>query len=203
MKKTSFKDLIRSDLNRYIQTYALRGQKFSKVRVALESFLFKSGFKAVFLYRVSHWFFQKHLTYIAWFFTRLNVILNGAEIEFNARIGPGMFIAHPVGIVIGRGTVIGSGVTLFQGVSFGVKSWRPDEINNFPKVGDNCYFFAHSAILGGITIGSNCVIAANAVLKKDMPDGSMAAGIPAEVREGKGKDMIGSWSTIKKKKAAL
>lgn len=197
MERISFIGLIRSDLSRFDQTYALRGQKFSKIRIVLESFLFKSGFKAVVLYRISHWFFQKRLTYIAWFFARLNVILNGAEIEFNARIGPGMFIAHPVGIVIGRGTVIGSGATLFQGVSFGVKSWHPDEITKFPKAGDNCFFFAHSVILGAVTIGGNCVIAANSVVNCDVPNGSMAVGIPAKVYLDKGKEAIGSWTSKK------
>jgi serine O-acetyltransferase len=136
----SLKALVQSDLTRFAQTYQLRGQPYSKRRVFWESILFKAGFQAVLLYRISHWLFGKGQTYLAWMVARLNLALTGAEIEFNAEIGPGMFIAHPVGIVIGRGTVIGSGVTIFQGVSFGVRSWHPDYIRRFPTVGDNCFF---------------------------------------------------------------
>jgi serine O-acetyltransferase len=140
MPSMSLRALMRSDLARFAQTYELRGQPYSKRRVFWESILFKAGFQAVFLYRISHWLFGKGQTYLAWMVARLNLALTGAEIEFNAEIGPGMFIAHPVGIVIGRGTVIGSGVTLFQGVSFGVRSWHPDYIRRFPTVGNNCFF---------------------------------------------------------------
>ena len=103
----------------------------------------------------------------------------GAEIEFNARIGAGMFIAHPGGIVVGRGTEIGSNVTLFQGVTFGVKSWHPEEIRKFPRVGNSCFFFSHAAVLGGVTIGDCCVIGAHSVVTQDMPDGTLAIGVPA------------------------
>ncbi|MBL7070849.1 MAG: serine O-acetyltransferase [Candidatus Omnitrophica bacterium] len=190
----SLKGLIRSDLERYSQTYKLRGQAYSKWRVAFESFVFKAGFQAVLLYRVSHWFYRIRFTGLAWLLARLNVTLTGAEIEFNAEIGPGMFISHPVGIVIGRGTRIGSGATLFQGVSFGVKSWHPDDIKKFPKVGNNCFFFAHAVILGDVTIGDNCVVAAQAVVTKDMPDGYLAKGVPAEIYSEKGQEVISSWS---------
>jgi len=187
-------NLVKSDLSRFAQTFALRGEPYSKRRVFWESLLFKAGFQAVLLYRISHWFFLKGWIQIAWFLTRLNITLTGAEIEFNAHIGPGMFIAHPVGIVIGRGTAIGSGVTLFQGVSFGVSSWHPDEITKFPKVGDQCVFFANSAIIGDITIGNHCIVAAHAVVTRDMPEGSLAMGAPAQIYPNQGKEKISSWS---------
>jgi serine O-acetyltransferase len=189
----SLKELIKRDLSRFAQTFSLRGQQYSKRRVFWESVFFKAGFQAVLLYRISHWLFLKRRIYAAWFLTRLNLALTGAEIEFNAQIGPGMFIAHPVCVVIGRGTVIGSGVTIFQGVSFGVDSWYPDSITKFPRVGDNCFFFANSVILGNITIGNNCVIAAHAVVTRDMPDGSLATGAPADIYPDKGNKKINSW----------
>ena len=170
----TLRELVRSDLARFEQTFALRGQPFSRTRVIVESFLFKAGFQAVFLYRMSHWCHRNGWTYPAWAIARANITLTGADIEFNATIGPGMFISHPVGIVIGRGTTIGSGVTLFQGVTCGVRSWRPDAITRFPTIGDNCSLFAHACVLGGIRIGNNCVVGANAVVTEDMPDGAVA-----------------------------
>ena len=190
----TLRELIRSDLSRFTQTFALRGQAFSQRRVFWESLVFKAGFQAVLLYRVSHWLFQRGWINLAWLLSRLSVALTGAEIEFNAQIGPGMFVAHPVGVVVGRGTVIGSNVTIFQSVSFGVKSWHPNDIRKFPKVGNGCYFFAGAAVLGDVTVGSNCIVGANAVLTTDLPDGAMALGVPAKIYPGKGAEAISSWN---------
>lgn len=187
------RELIQSDLERFYQTYRLRGQAYSRWKIVLESFFFKAGFQAVFLYRISHRLHQWGLTYLAWFIARLNIFLTGAEIEFNAEIGPGLFISHPVGIVIGRGTVIGRNATLFQGVSFGVKGWHPDDIRKFPKAGDHCFFFAHAVVLGGVTLGDYCLVAANAVVTKDLAEGSLARGVPAESFPHRGKEIISSW----------
>lgn len=190
----SFKDLLKTDFNRYTQTYRLRGQEFNEWKVFFESLFFKAGFQAVILYRISHWFYKEKLTYLAWFFARLNQFWTGVEIEFNAQIGPGLFIAHTGAIMIGRGTVIGENATIFQGVSFGVKSWDKDEITKFPKIGNNCYFFANSSVLGAITIGDECVIAAHALVLKDMSSGSLAKGVPAEIIPDKGREAIHSWA---------
>jgi serine O-acetyltransferase len=189
----TLKELIDSDLARFTQTYVLRGQAFSRRRVFWESVIFKAGFQAVLLYRISHRLYQRGWLYLPWFLSRLSLTLTGADIEFNAEIGPAMFIAHPVGIVVGRGTVIGSDVTLFQGVTFGVKSWHPAQIRSFPKVGNKCYFFAGAAVLGGIMISDDCVVAAHAVVNTDLPAGSLATGVPATVHPGKGAEAISSW----------
>lgn len=184
--------LIASDLDRYAETYRLRGQPYSKSKIFWESLLFKPGFKAVFLYRLSHACHLKRWTYVAWWLARVNQRRTGAEIEFNARIGPGLLIAHPSGIVIGRGTVIGAQATLFQGVTFGARSWRQDEIGLFPTAGDRCFFFAHAVVIGGITLGDRAVVGANSLVNQDVPAGALAAGVPAVLHEGKGEAMIRS-----------
>lgn len=189
----TLRELISSDLDRFTQTFVLRGQSFSKRRVFWESLIFKAGFQAVLLYRVSHRLHQRGWTYLPWFLSRLSVTITGAEIEFNAEIGPGMFVAHPVGIVVGRGTVIGSDVTLFQGVTLGVRSWHPDEIRKFPRIGNNCYFFSGAAVLGDVTIGDECVVGARAVVTGDLPSGAMALGGVAKTYPDKGREAILSW----------
>ncbi len=186
--------LIRSDLARFAQTYRLRGQAFSRHRVLWESLLFKAGFQAVLLYRLSHWLYQHGWIYPAWFVSRLSLTLTGAEIELNARIGPGLLIAHAVGVVVGRGTVIGAEATLFHGVTFGARNWHPDAIGKFPRVGDRCYFFAGAAVLGELAIGDDCVVGAHTVLTRDLPSGSMAVGNPAVVLPDRGRQAILSWT---------
>ena len=49
------------------------------------------------------------------------------------------------------------------------------------KVGDNCWFGANVSVMPGVTIGAGCVIAAGAVVTKDMPANSLIAGAPAKV----------------------
>ena len=189
----TLRELIDSDLARFTQTYVLRGQPFSRRRIFWESVIFKAGFQAVLLYRVSHWLYQHGWIYLPWFLSRLSLAITGAEIEFNAQIGPGMFVAHPVGIVVGRGTIIGSEVTLFQGVTFGVRSWHPDQIRKFPRVGNRCFFFSGAAVVGDITIGDECIVGAHAVVTRDVPSGAMALGVVAEIYPDKGREAILSW----------
>ena len=49
------------------------------------------------------------------------------------------------------------------------------------KIGDNCWFGANVSVMPGVTIGAGCVIAAGAVVTKDMPANSLIAGAPAKV----------------------
>lgn len=49
------------------------------------------------------------------------------------------------------------------------------------KVGNNCWFGADVSVMPGVTIGAGCVIAAGAVVTKDMPNNSLIAGVPAKV----------------------
>ena len=189
----TLRELIRSDLARFHQTFALRGQPFSRAKVTFESLTFKAGFQAVVLYRLSHWCYRRGWVYPAWFLARLNIALTGADIEFNADIGPGMFISHPVGIVVGRGTRIGRGVTIFQGVTCGARSWHPSAIRNFPTIGDDCCLFAYATILGDVRIGNECVVAAHTIVTCDLPDGALAHGAPVIVVPEGGRSRIRCW----------
>ena len=48
-------------------------------------------------------------------------------------------------------------------------------------IGDDCFIGIGVAILPGVTIGRGCVIGANSVVTRDLPAGSIAAGMPARV----------------------
>lgn len=192
MAKSGLRALIRSDLDRYLETFRLRGQSASFARIAVESFLFKPGFQAVFLYRLAHSLHGSGFTLLAWAVTRFAQFLTGAEIEFNMQAGPGLFIAHPSGIVVGRGTVLGAKVTLFQGVTFGASGWGPKAIGKFPRLGDNVFVFAGAKVIGGISVGSDVVIGANALVRTDVPDRALAAAL-SEIIPGKGAEIILKW----------
>lgn len=85
---------------------------------------------------------------------------------------------------------IGHHVNLAQGIvvtalnhNFDSPSLRIDEqgISTNPVViGDDVWIGANAVVLPGVTIGSHCVIAAGAVVTKDVPDNTLVAGVPAK-----------------------
>jgi len=86
---------------------------------------------------------------------------------------------------------IGSHVNLAQGITvtglnhnFDIPDKRIDEqgITTKPVViGDDVWIGAGVVVLPGVNIGKHCVIAAGAVVTKDVPDKCLVAGIPAKI----------------------
>lgn len=100
----------------------------------------------------------------------------GLEISPAARVGGGLYIAHPVGCVL-HAESIGENVTVISNVTFG---YRVDA--RWPTIGDRAFIGAGARVLGGITIGTDARIGANAVVTRDVPPGAVAVGIPARIR---------------------
>lgn len=95
-------------------------------------------------------------------------------------IGSGFRIYHAGDFVhVGPNVRIGCNCTMLPGVVFGNKSETPDYIT--VVVGDNCYFGLGAKILGGVKIGNNVIVGANAVVTKDIPDNAVVGGIPAKI----------------------
>ena len=85
---------------------------------------------------------------------------------------------------------LGENVYITDGVKFithdgGTLLYRKDipdlEITKPIVVGNDVYFGNNVIILPGVTIGNNVVIGAGAVVTKDIPDNSLAVGVPAKV----------------------
>ena len=49
------------------------------------------------------------------------------------------------------------------------------------KIGNNVWIGAHATILAGVTIGDNAVVAAGAVVTKDVPVNVVVGGVPAKI----------------------
>ncbi len=105
----------------------------------------------------------------------------GVYISSRAEIDPSIRFRHPVGIVVGEGVKIGKGVIIYQNVTLGGARTGDAAANNYPTVGDGTVIFAGAVIVGKINIGRGCVIGANAVVTRDIPDHSTAVGVPARV----------------------
>ena len=48
-------------------------------------------------------------------------------------------------------------------------------------IGENAWLGANSTILPGVTVGRNAVVAAGAVVTKDVPANTVVAGVPAKI----------------------
>jgi serine O-acetyltransferase len=104
----------------------------------------------------------------------------GCYISPDARIGAGLVLPHPVGVVIGEGSVIGEDVTIYQNVTLGRRSAHDAR---YPRLEDSVVLYAGATLLGGITVGQGAVIAAQAVVTCDVPAGALAVGAPARIHE--------------------
>lgn len=103
----------------------------------------------------------------------------GIQIPLYAKIGKGLSIKHYSGIVINGYSTIGECCTIFQDVTIGRSFFGKSK--GVPQLGDKVILFPGSKIIGGITIGDNVVIGANAIVMTDIPNNSVVAGAPAKV----------------------
>lgn len=104
----------------------------------------------------------------------VNRLINGCVIGVDSDFGPGFVIMHPVGIVINSKVRGGRNVTLESGVVIG------DEKGQSPRLGDNIFVGAGAKIIGGLTVGDQVKIGANAVVVRSAPAGATMLGIPAK-----------------------
>jgi serine O-acetyltransferase len=148
-------------------------------RNALEILLCYPGLHAVWGHRLSHWLWVRGFKLLARFVSHLARGLSGIEIHPGATIGPGFFIDHGMGVVIGETAEIGAEVTLYHGVTLGGTSLAKGK--RHPTLGDRVVVGAGAKILGAITIGEDSRIGANAVVVKSVPPNSVVVGVPGQI----------------------
>jgi serine O-acetyltransferase len=103
----------------------------------------------------------------------------GIDIHPGAKIGPGFFIDHGTGVVIGETAEIGRNVRLYQAVTLGAKRFETDENGHLSKGGprhpileEDVVVYAGATILGRVTIGKGASIGGNVWLTRSVPAGS-------------------------------
>jgi len=148
-------------------------------RSPLEVVLLYPGLHAIWGHRVSRWLWTHRLKLFGRWVSQLTRNLTGIEIHPGAIIGPGFFIDHGMGVVIGETAEVGEDVTLFHGVTLGGTSLNKGK--RHPTLGDRVVVGAGAKVLGAITIGNDTRIGANAVVVKSMPSNSVVIGVPGQV----------------------
>jgi serine O-acetyltransferase len=148
-------------------------------RSALEILLCYPGLHAVWAHRLSHWLWAHGARLLARWVSQLARGLTGIEIHPGATAGPGLFIDHGMGVVIGETAEIGANVTLYHGVTLGGTSISKGK--RHPTLCDDVVVGAGAKILGAITVGEGSRIGANAVVVKPVPPNAVVVGVPGQV----------------------
>lgn len=171
---------------------ALRGdvraalERDPAARSALEVALCYPGVHAVWAYRIAHWLWGRRLRLAARLLSEVARMATGVDIHPGATLGPGLFIDHATGVVIGETTEVGADVTLYQGVTLGATSRGRGK--RHPTIGDRVVIGAGAKVLGPVTVGADAVIGANAVVVRPVPAGAVVAGVPGQVIRAAGAE---------------
>jgi len=105
----------------------------------------------------------------------------GVFLSHRAEFPRSLDLKHPIGIVVGEGVKLGERVVIFQNVTLGGARMGDLQASNYPEIGDDTVIFAGAVVVGKIKIGKQCIIGANSVVTRDVPDYATAAGVPARI----------------------
>ena len=154
-------------------------------RSRLEAILCYPGVHALVFHRQAHRLWKAGWFGSARFLSHISRFLTGIEIHPAARLGPGLFIDHGMGVVIGETAEIGRNVTLYQGVSLAGTSLKREK--RHPTLGDNVVVGAGAKIIGGFKIGDNSRIGAGSVVVREVPPNSVVVGVPGRITHKDGQ----------------
>lgn len=168
MSALSTRQLLAEDLKRYDDTR-------TGFVAYLLAFLFAPGFAVLVWHRLATKLYRggkigRVLGLIVW---RYNVRISGCHFSMSSELGPGLYLPHPTGMVIGDGVKVGAGSTLFQNITLGTGR------DGYPELGKAVIVYAGAVIVGGISLGDNARVGANAFVSKPVAAGMTVAGIPA------------------------
>lgn len=112
------------------------------------------------------------------------------RVAYRASIGANSVIVSTAGVTIGRGALFAGGCYLSAG-SYEVDNPLPfidqEGTSAGPiSIGDNVWLATRVTVLDGVTVGANSVVGAHALVSRDIPEGSVAVGIPARTIRKRG-----------------
>jgi len=161
-------DNIRADLRAYQGRWGAQGfwvmvvYRFGRWRYGLRNTLARKLFSLI--YRMLYKSVQ---------------IITGIELPCEVDVGKNFIIDHFGGIIISGFAKFGDNCRIRDGVVVGL---RHVEDKRAPVIGNNVDIGSGAKLLGPIHIGNNVLVGANSVVITDVPDDSIAVGVPAIVK---------------------
>jgi len=148
-------------------------------RSTLEILLCYPGLWAVWIHRVAHGLWRMRLRLMARILSQVGRFLTGVDIHPAALLGRRLFIDHATGVVIGETAIVGSDVTMYQGVTLG--GTGKEHGKRHPTICDGVFIGNNANVLGNITVGENSRVGAGSVVLSDVPPNSTVVGVPAHI----------------------
>lgn len=145
-------------------------------RSFLLSLFYFPGIRATILLRLAQWLYGRRISLLAYALVTVNDFLHGVWVGPRANLGAGIFLGHPRGLVVNPEAKVGKFCSFVQQVDIGG-----------PKttVGDFVMFGAGAKVISTkkrpVRIGNFVMVGAGAVVTRDVPGGSVVAGVPARV----------------------
>src|ERR1700733_5873339 len=148
-------------------------------RSRLEVLLCYPGLWAVWTHRVSYRLWRRKMRLPARILSQIGRFFTGVDIHPGALLGRRLFIDHAMGVVIGETAIVGSDVTLYQGVTLG--GTGKGHGKGHPTLCDGVFVGNNANVLGNMTIGANSRVGAGSVVLTDVPPNSTVVGVPAHI----------------------
>lgn len=145
----------------------------------LEVLLCYPGLHALWSHRLAHKLWEWKVPVLPRFISTIARFFTAIDIHPGATIGRRFFIDHGIGVVIGETTIIGDDVLLYQGVTLGGTSSKPEK--RHPTLGRGVVVGAGAKVLGNITLGAYSKIGAGSVVVDNVPERATVVGIPGRV----------------------
>jgi serine O-acetyltransferase len=180
-RQPTLRELIRSDVEATTHpNFRLYGNSYFWFR-AIAKLVLSANVRAVITYRIAHALALKGHLGIALLLRGRALRKSGAELNPQAKIGPGLYVVHSPGVVIGAFVEMGERCVVFHGATIGPQRGRTSGGWDYTKLGNNVTVGTHAVIMGGVTVGDGAMIGANAVVTKDVGPYEIVAGVPAVV----------------------
>jgi serine O-acetyltransferase len=148
-------------------------------RSKLEVLLCYPGLWAVWFHRFAFLLWRAKLRLLARIVSQIARFYTGVDIHPAALLGRRLFIDHATGVVIGETAIVGSDVTIYQGVTLG--GTGKGHGKRHPTICDGVFIGNNANVLGNITVGANSRVGAGSVVLTDVPPNSTVVGVPAHI----------------------
>jgi serine O-acetyltransferase len=174
--------LIVSDWNRYLELHNKKITMFLFLCV----FFHNTGMIFSIMYRIEHYLlyraniFGKIVGIILFpFYYFMTFYFFDFDIPPSVTFGKGLYV-HNRGITFVNGVTCGNWTSIFGPVTLGKRGLKNSD-QGVPLLGNNVNVYAGARVIGGIKIGNNVEIGANAVVLKSFPSNVIVAGVPAKI----------------------
>ena len=136
--------------------------------------------------RFLYWFRKAQMTHshiiktVSIIFLKYYKYVYGLEISYKTSIGKGLYLGHARNITINPNAIIGEYCNIHKGCVIGQENRGPRK--GVPYIGDKVWIGINAAIVGGISIGNDVLIAPNSYVNINVPSHSVVFGNPCIIK---------------------